>query len=218
MTTIGRLTASSIALAVVLLFAKNADAVVVVDNLGALISGEASILGDNPSLSVATQFTTGPGAWQINTVTAKLADLFELNPDAMQIDVRNDNGGNPGATILGALNMTQNNVTTLGDYTYAPTAAMQLAGNTSYWLVAMPTFLDAQLGWEVTASPADNGVLGWSIGNLNRVSMDLGATWQPNGNEPTMFSIDATAVPEPGASMLALLAMAAVLRRRSAAN
>jgi hypothetical protein len=200
-------------LAVILLVAASASvqAVEVVNNLGSAISGGAAVFGTDPVLSNATSFTTGPGGWQINSVTVKIEEVVGTSVDGYVLQVMNDNGGNPGSTVVGTFDMSSNNVTTLNNYTYSPTAPLVLSGSTTYWLAGFPTAADSEYYWQVTTSFNDNGVLGWSIGDLNRSSNNLGTTWVPNGNEPNLFSIDATSlVPEPTSLLLGLLAVSGV--------
>jgi hypothetical protein len=200
-------------LAVILLVATSASvhAVQVVSNLGSTLTGGAAIFGTDPVLSNATSFTTGPGSWQINSVTLTIEEPLGTSVDGYVLQVMNDNGGNPGSTVIGTFDMSTNNVTVLGNYTYSPAAPLVLSGSTTYWLAGFPTAADSEYYWWVTDSPNDNGVSGWSIGNLNRTSSNLGASWVANGNEPNLFSIDATAlVPEPTSLLLGLIAMGSV--------
>ena len=209
----------STALVIASLFAiSSVRATVVVNNLGETISGGASVFGTDPVLANATSFTTGPGSWQINAVTAKLEEALGTSSDGLVLRIMNDNGGNPGATVVGTFDMTTNNITALANYTYSPAAPIALAGNTTYWLAAFPTAADSEYYWQVTTSSVDNGVSGWSIGNLNRSSSDEGASWTPNGDEPALFSIDATSIiPEPCSLLLGVLALGqfGLARRRT---
>lgn len=180
-----------------------ARAATMVNNLGETETGGGSIIGD-PSLTIATPFTTGPGLWQIGDLVVRMYDAIGLTPDSLELVIRDDNGGEPGTNIVGNFDMVPIDVTTLSNYPYSPSPAFTLAGNTTYWLVARATALDAAYYWSVTSSPVDNGIDGWSIGDSNLASFDNGFTWNANGAEPGMFSLDATQVPEPNTMVLGL--------------
>jgi hypothetical protein len=123
----------------ILSWAAPSRAAIVVSNLGSPGLQSSGVLDDNQSL--ATQFTAGPGLWQIDAITLRLEEHVSstFNPDELIFQIRSDNSGAPGATVLGQLNMSVNNITTVANYSYPPLAPITLAGSASYWLVGLPT-------------------------------------------------------------------------------
>jgi len=199
------------AILTVLAAATDAPAVLVVNNLGgSTVSSER--VGVGSGTWCAIPFTTGPGLWSLNSITVRLTEISDHIGTTIAFQIRNNDGGHPSATVVGAFDMTGTDVGSINNYTFPPTAPLQLAGGNTYWLTALPTASDSYF-WHLTQS-ADNGVLGWSIGNVNLYSADMGSSWNSNGTLPPKLSIDATAAPEPTTLVLVGLASAALPTRR----
>ena len=170
----------------------------------------------NATQSVSCSFTVGSGAPQWNFESADL-NIYNGLPGSITITVElhADNGGNVGATIVG-LNLTsapagQNSV----NFT-SPSPVLFDAGAT-YWLTATSADTNGSVGWTY-ANPNDGsetGEPGWSIRDNVGASFDGGSSWSDfAGTSPALFTINASAVPEPTTAVLALALLGTTLRRR----
>lgn len=187
-----------------------AQADLVVNNLDQAYSGGGTIDGE-ANLASATRFTVGAGLWQINSFAIQVVEGSNFSPDQVRFEIRTDAGPAPSTSVLTTLSTNSEINGQVINHPYTPDAPLTLAAG-NYWLVAVPTDPFAIYYWSVTGSAADHGVNGWSIGDFNLSSGDGGTTWNANGAEPGMFSIDATLVPAPGAA--ALLGLAGLLSTR----
>lgn len=187
-----------------------ARADVVVNNLDQPYAGGGTIDGEF-NLASATRFTVGAGLWQVNSFAIQVVEGSSFSPDQVRFEVRTDAGPAPSTNVLTTLSTSSEINGQVINHPYTPDAPLTLAAG-NYWLVAVPTDPFAIYYWSVTGSAADHGTDGWSIGDFNLSSGDGGTTWNANGAEPGMFSIDATRVPAPGAA--ALLGLAGLLSTR----
>lgn len=189
-----------------MLLPSTSEAGIMIDNLGQSTSGFSAVTGPLGAAEswAAIRFTTGTGAWQFNSLTARFADQSNgntgLNPDGLQIEVRSDAGVNPGGTLLGTLTSTTN-IAGQSNYSFSPTASISLNGLTNYWLVAKPTDTSSLYGWVMTDSGTDNGQSSWSLADDYIGTANSGTNWTAPLPLVPFLSIDATlistAVPEP---------------------
>lgn len=151
---------------------------------------------------LASSFTTDNQSYNLNSAT--LALDAPIGPAGVTIQVYADAAGLPGSS-LGSLG-TQS-ISSSGDKTFT-SSGLSLSPNTSYWLVASADNLAV---WFGTTSTAQTG--SWSIGDVGQTSNDSGTTW-PTSSVVGRFSIDATAVPEPGTVALSALLLGGLAARR----
>ena len=205
----------------VLATAPLAQAAVTVSNLGIQDAGTAG-WGVYTTQFIGMSFTVGSdyGSWDLDSVTIK-AYSASGSPTSSPFIVElhaDDGSGRPAVTSLATL--TGVDPSTLGEYSFVPTAPFTLGAGLTYWLTAEslgsgPT----GYGWVMTEpqSGAESTALtGWSIGNNIAASGDQGASWAAHNLNPTKFAVNATGVvPEPGSlGLLALGGLAAATRRR----
>lgn len=190
-----------------------ASAAVVVSNLS---NGDASgwDLGPASGLeSVANSFTTGSEAgWIVNSATLNLVpDLVDpVVPDqAVTLTIAADSSGAPGATVG---SFATSPPTIPGNSTWAAAGTINLSPNTTYWLVASYA-IEEVVYWTNTADLTSSGEPGWSIGD-DALTLN-GSTWEVLiSDQPVLFELDASVVPEPGTSSLLLFTGLALLRRK----
>lgn len=201
-----------IAIVAVLVAVTHVSAIEVASNLTQFTPASHTISPGSSFPVIANSFTTGPGLWNINSITARLVEPDRVPGTSLQLEILANNGGVPGTTVVGTLDMTANDVGNAGNYPFPPTAPLQLSGNTTYWLAAIPSPANVYL-WTLTNSPNDNGILGWSLGDAYFSSAN-GVAWGATGGFSLLMSIDATSVPEPSTVALTVLALTVLPSRR----
>ena len=196
------------------LAAPHAHAAVAVTNLSLPNNTDSWDL--EPAQTIAISFTVGNTApqWSFESV-----DLLIHNATGaafpITVELHADSSGNVGTALLQMNSADAPNGTTTVNFT-SP-ALLLLNAGTTYWLTAASTDTTARVGW-VYAEPNDGsqtGEPGWSI--LDHVSTNFndGNGWHlfPNDN-PTLFTLNATAVPEPTAALLGLSLLGLLVPRR----
>ncbi|MCB1131528.1 MAG: PEP-CTERM sorting domain-containing protein [Verrucomicrobiae bacterium] len=194
----------------------NAHGALVVSNLDNAGSGSWIIGGGNTNPSdtpIANSFTTGPGAgWTLDGLTLSLSEALTVS-GSISIELFSDNSGAPG-TSLAVLSGPDPSGSSFTDYTYTPGGTVTLAAATTYWVVAsgpLEGVFDTY-AWERTSDTSESfAASGWSIGDATyeATTGTSSATWGSwsvvSAGDPNLFSVSATAVPEPSGVMLVAL-------------
>ncbi len=185
---------------------------VTVSNLGEAYSASGSTTFSSWR---ANSFTTDTSAYTLNSLTLRFSDSEDLY-GGFFVGIYSDSASAPGSLVLlldGTIN--PNN----GDITYTPATTLGLSASTTYWVVLGVSPNTGSL-FEDSQTASDNqsntGGASWLIGDNSLYSSDQGATWAFLTADSKMFSITATAVPEPGAYAVfaALTALGFVAWRR----
>ncbi len=166
---------------------------VFVSNIGQT-SGGSSNGGLN--LDRAQAFTTGshnPG-YTVKSVDIlfnenSIVDLFGTSNPRLTVTIRNESGGNPGTTVVGALNLPRSSPTfdTARTMTFrAPAKGIKLSPSTTYFLVIdfdteRSSGRDAKLKLVVSDAEDAGGAAGFSIGNQSLYYASWNNAWE-SGN------------------------------------
>jgi len=165
----------------------------------------------------ANSFTTGSGpGWILDSLTLLLSKNSG-DPDYINVGIwSSDINGLPGSALSlpGLIPVLNDGIAT---HTLAGNGLITLAPNTKYWVVAEDSTASTTI-WEYAFGQfGETGLPGWTIGDDHYQNSGSGWTATSPDFTPFMFSVDVTAVPEPG-STLALLGLGmaglTVLRRR----
>lgn len=174
-------------------------------NIGAALSYGGPLGGQVNEAAVP--FTVTGGDYYFDS--AEVAILHSWGPDLVYADLRNDDNGAPGAVLE-----TTSGSGVTNPFTWAPPMELAFSGGLlleegqQYWLALRTEETDALLSWAHNVVD-DFGLRAWR--------MD-GGPWNTAFGTPgtdsqrSVFRINATPVPGPGA--LALLGVAGLLCRR----
>ena len=172
--------------------------------------------GVHPGQFIAMSFTVGNTAPQWNLESADLLlGTFGGVSNLATVELHGDSGGNVGGLIVGM----GSTVVPVGiaSYQFTPSAPVTLAAGATYWITTSSADVPSALGW-IYANPLSNsesGQPGWSIGDSLGYSTNQGASWnQLSGFNLTLFTINASAVPEPTTAVLALSMLGLLVPRR----
>jgi len=207
-----------------------ARAEVVLSNLTEISLGPDSV---SSGKWLASSFVTNSQAWTLTSATLSFGSAQNTSGNLF-VNLYSNATNSPGSS-LGTLSGSENPASA-GQYTYTSNG-ISLDPSTTYWLVAGVSSGDGAYPWLFAGSIASTGV--WSIPSTNtyaynetgvgttgyRPTEGLGtsgsSTWSSHPGTPQLFSIEATAVPEPSTYAMALAGLAcggySVFRRRKRA-
>jgi len=168
---------------------------------------------------IGQRFVTGPSSeWLMNSVSVTLSDSVDSTSPLFVSIYSNLEANTPGVE-LGRFSAGSFQPTTGGTYSYSGYGGGLLAPSTSYWLVLGVDIEDeedpTQYLWWDTASTSYFSQGSWLIPETSNVALSfVGFNWFVFNETPQLFSVEATAVPEPGTwAAAALLAGGAVFMR-----
>jgi hypothetical protein len=161
------------------------------DNLANASAGTEAAIGAD---WITASFGTGATAYDLNSVTLLLATP---TPGLVELDIYSDGGLQPGS-LVGSLTATDAITGSLSDITFT-TNDITLSANSTYWAVLKAA--SGEYDWSWTADDSGAGI---GFQDQWGESSDAGVTWFTYSGFPTQLSVEATAVPEPGAGALLL--------------
>ena len=198
-----------------------AQTVVMVSNLSQPGNGSVPVAyyppDDGPAshYDAAQGFTTGPAASLLQAITLSVGGG---SGSGFSVALYSDASGLPGS-LIETLNGSSSPASA-GSYSYTSGGSAILTANTSYWWIAsVPDGAGSFLGFNLnsTNSTSETSAFGWTAGDVFRQQQN-GGGWGPSG-QPLLFSVSASAIPEPGTyaawAGAAVLGLAVVRRRRS---
>lgn len=163
---------------------------------------------------LASSFTTtGSGSYTLGSVTVRMGQAVTPG-GGFVLELWSQSSSRPGARIAQLVGETNPQS---GTFTYTPATTVTLNANATYWVVATVTSGGTgEFRWLAAANNNQTG--DWTIGNNIGFSGNAGANWSIMSFPPSLFSVAATAVPEPSGLMLVLVAGACLCscRRRPA--
>jgi hypothetical protein len=179
------------------------------DNTGQSVAGSLAIGLNYGSVGVEFQTGTNAGGYLLNDLQLLFADATGTPIfSGLNVVILSDPSGAPGMNV--AVLASSQDPVTAGFFTYSPQTSATLDSNTLYWLVISTTseWLGSAHNLSYTSAATTSSPDGWAFtGNT--------AFGQPGY---PIFSIDATAVPEPstlalGTLTLGLIAVMRVIRK-----
>ncbi|TWU29047.1 choice-of-anchor R domain-containing protein [Novipirellula artificiosorum] len=193
-----------------------AEAGLVVSNLSNTLGQAWTIGRDDVDLTdspVANRFATGSGpGWHLDSVVLNLG-LFAGSPTGdIEIYLAADNGGLPGGLLTDFPSASP--TSSLEITMLTPQTPIVLAPSTAYWLVASADVADQYI-WNFTEDFSQTGLSGWLIGDTSWGGYPAGS-WTPlilppgATPAPTLFQVNASAVPEPSTTAMFGIGMALV--------
>ena len=171
-----------------------------VSNLGQSTLGNSGVtLTDR----FATAFTTdnSEAGWTLDSVSLLMGTATDTSGNFFAA-IYSDGSGEPGSlleTLSGA-----SDPATAATYPYS-SVGLNLDPNTTYHMVTGVSSGSGHYGWTNTLSTSETG--SWSITNSMNRSTDGGSSWTPLSSIQ-MFSVAASAIPEPGSVAVGLSAAA----------
>lgn len=134
--------------------------------------------------------------------------------NGFNVALHEDAGGLPGAPIVILLGPDPQDSPIVDNYNYSPTVPTALNAGATYWITG--TSITGNFAWVFTdpLSTNDTGTDGWGIGDNVAFSTDQGVIWEARSDEPSMFAVHATAIPEPLVNLSSGVAAACLLVRR----
>lgn len=166
------------------------------DNAGQPIAGSLAMGLNYGSVGVEFQTGTNAGGYLLNDLRLLFADATGTPIfSGLNVVILSDPFGAPGMNV--AVLASSQDPVTAGFFIYSPQTSATLDSNTPYWLVVSTTsvLLGSAYNLSYTSAATTSSPDGWTFtGNT--------AFGQPGY---PIFSIDATAVPEPSTFILMIL-------------
>jgi hypothetical protein len=168
------------------------------------------------SWNFAQGFTVSSPGWIIDSVTAAFRGISTI-----KLSIYSDVAGSPGAELVSnTINVNNPTITNQSGKVTFNLAPVTLTSGSSYWIVADKTSSEPEIfTWLLAAgspapSPSEQNSSGW-LNTGTQTRPESGGSWSTiTANNRVSISIQATAIPEPGAvSIAALFATGALLRR-----
>jgi len=218
---------SLLATAATLTFTATSQAAVIFSTYNNIDGGTSSPLNSNSGKAVgftmpAPLQPAETGSYELNSVSLRLSGTAPSSSVVVKL-FSNDGTNSPG-TDLGALTSTTFTLTsTVGTYTFTPSATLTLTAGTTYWIAVQTTELEntgASLNWHTSSTlpPSYSSVGVTPAGQIFGPGSNP-SSWTQTSGVRNSLTIDATPlpIPEPAAPILtgAGLVSMAMLRRRS---
>lgn len=191
--------------------ASSAFAAVAVSNLAETDIGSSGIFF-TPDQRSGTGFSVASGTdYTLNSIIVK-GTVSSGSANDLVMTLYSDNGSGLPGSSLATLNFVGQNS---GLFTFDPASVVTLTAGTTY-LWALQLNDTGEFRVRITTSTAESGLAGWSIADNIISSGDGGGSWSAGAGISSLFSVDATAVPEPSTSLMGLGAVVLLcgIRRR----
>lgn len=181
-----------------------------VSNSGEINTGDTLVAWRTPgwNYQVASGFTVSTSAnYSLNSISIISGVTNDLTD--LRMNIYADNSGEPGSLLT----TFTGSGTNYSSFTFSPVSAFTLiTGNSYFWAIEAltdGTYMEAAS----TGSFDQSGDPGWSIYDGAYLSGFTPGTWFLVG-DVTLFSVDATAIPEPSSALLGIGAVALLTLRR----
>lgn len=203
------------------------NASVIYDTYGGNYSGPTSNIhtgnGKGVAFTMPNPLQPAPGttSYTLDSIQLHLSGTSAGNSDITLSLYTNDGSNTPGTLIGGFTASSSFTLTpTTGVYTFNPSTSITLSASTTYWVTLQSSVVGGSgplVYWHTStpqppASPSTVGVTNFGA-VFGSGSPD---TWTSTSSNFNAMTVNATAVPEPGAVMLiAIGATFTLLRRRN---
>ncbi len=181
------------------LFDVDLHAATVVSNLD---QAEVGGIAVTDGVRIAMQFTVGSqtGPWRLDRVELRISASFATARD-FSVELRSDAAGMVGEHVS-SFSGPDPILLSVSNYTFIPVSEFVLLPGSSYWLSVTSSTsssdgLNIGYGWSATNTFAQSGSTDWAISDGFAYSSDTGLSWTFEHQEPCLFAIQATAIPEP---------------------
>jgi MYXO-CTERM domain-containing protein len=185
----------------------------------ATLGANAEVLLGNQSGATDAFYTrVHSGSWRAFSFTMPQTGLFSLDnivlrlnyssPALPVLELRGDNGGSPGSSVLVSFARPNAGGAAVQDFVFLPSVSFNLQEEATYWVVARCE-TDAEVLWY--RSQPSLVPTGQATYNESFMDSSDGSSWSPrSATQVYTFAINATPVPVPEPAPLSLLALAAL--------